>query len=625
MGPALLDLDRQYEVAGLAQLLAVVVEEQGLCCHAPRPDSATADDPALVGVLRELVQALFELAVADDDPFLEVLVSFGDLAVMTIDLDRAHQQSADKGRGDRADDCAERYLHRPSIALLSASIEAAGGASLGMMSRLYDRIRAFGCEAFRPFHLVTHEARAELRAASREQFLAETEEKDMDEARRQELADYAGSVQAQVSHHPISTETFDATELDGIPVFAADEVAAYCAELPRPTDITELVTTVAPPFEHFFVEFQDVENPKEFRSWGWMIDQIHRYGEDEAGETGWQVFARLIIERDKNAPIGPVINQIFALDRQGQLITKEGEDELASGVWFPKMDPEDPPAEVVKDTGDEMVNYLLPALMAISFMHCKNVAVREVEPPEGQSKRWIKKRGEPLATYHVLEIGPMRAALEGEGESGSRGLKHALHVCRGHFKTFDEEAPLFGKTTGTFWWADQVRGRAEEGEVVKDYEVRVPGVEFGRPYEPADEEPELAQSERTGPDPDVAGRGLAAHNRTQNLLAQAVEAAGHDPRRPAEDEPNLDLAWENEGVINVAEVKSLTPATEEKQLRLAVGQVVRYRQQLARGGQEVRALIAVEYQPEDDSWIELCADEGIELCWPETFAEAAAG
>ncbi len=196
------------------------------------------------------------------------------------------------------------------------------------------------------------------------------------------------------------------------------------------------------------------------------------------------------------------------------------------------MTPEQPPEEVIKQTGDQMMNFLLPAFMAISFMHCKNVGVTEVAPPQRQSRGWAKKRGEPLVSYHVLEIGPMREALNSDGELQGKGLKHALHVCRGHFKTFNEEAPLFGHTTGTFWWADQVRGSAKEGEIVKDYEVRVPGVEFGRPYAPANDQPELTQAERTGPDPDAAGRGLAAHNRTQNLLAAAVENAGYAPAAP---------------------------------------------------------------------------------------------
>ena len=80
------------------------------------------------------------------------------------------------------------------------------------MSRLYDRIRGFGCEAYSTFHLTTVEDRAKVTASSRERVLAETEGQGMDEAQRRKLADYAGSVQVQLSHDPISTEIFDPTE-----------------------------------------------------------------------------------------------------------------------------------------------------------------------------------------------------------------------------------------------------------------------------------------------------------------------------------------------------------------------------------------------------------------------------
>ncbi len=66
----------------------------------------------------------------------------------------------------------------------------------------------------------------------------------------------------------------------------------------------------------------------------------------------------------------------------------------------------------------------------------------------------------------------------------------------------------------------------------------------------------------------------------------------------------------------VAEVKSVAPQNEERQLRLALGQVVRYRQLLAADGQDVRAVIAVEREPSDSSWRQLCVDEGIALLWP---------
>lgn len=66
----------------------------------------------------------------------------------------------------------------------------------------------------------------------------------------------------------------------------------------------------------------------------------------------------------------------------------------------------------------------------------------------------------------------------------------------------------------------------------------------------------------------------------------------------------------------VAEVKSTTPQNEERQLRLGLGQVTRYRQLLAEDGLPVRALIATEREPSDPSWAALCEEQGIVLGWP---------
>jgi hypothetical protein len=73
------------------------------------------------------------------------------------------------------------------------------------------------------------------------------------------------------------------------------------------------------------------------------------------------------------------------------------------------------------------------------------------------------------------------------------------------------------------------------------------------------------------------------------------------------------------GRFCVAEVKSMNGTNDEKQLRLAVGQVLRYAHLLRSKGKPVRAFIAVESRPADDSWTALCSDLGITLLWPETF------
>lgn len=71
----------------------------------------------------------------------------------------------------------------------------------------------------------------------------------------------------------------------------------------------------------------------------------------------------------------------------------------------------------------------------------------------------------------------------------------------------------------------------------------------------------------------------------------------------------------------MAEVKSFSPTNEEKQLRLAVGQVLRYAHLLGAKGRDVRMVIVVERRPSDDSWQALCGELSIRLCWPETLAD----
>jgi hypothetical protein len=81
----------------------------------------------------------------------------------------------------------------------------------------------------------------------------------------------------------------------------------------------------------------------------------------------------------------------------------------------------------------------------------------------------------------------------------------------------------------------------------------------------------------------------------------------------------FDLAWEVGDVIYVAEVKSITTANEEKQLRLGLGQVLRYQHHLRAGGRHVIAVLVPERQPSDMSWEQTCAGLGVVLTWPGCF------
>lgn len=121
-------------------------------------------------------------------------------------------------------------------------------------------------------------------------------------------------------------------------------------------------------------------------------------------------------------------------------------------------------------------------------------------------------------------------------------------------------------------------------------------------------------------DPDAIDRSTQAHAQTQHALSDVVVAAGHTPLSPASGDPQFDIAWIDAGIVFVAEVKSLSDTNEEKQIRLAIGQVLTYAYRLDWDEVEsVQPVIALEKEPIDSEWLPLCAHYGIKLVWPATF------
>jgi hypothetical protein len=121
-----------------------------------------------------------------------------------------------------------------------------------------------------------------------------------------------------------------------------------------------------------------------------------------------------------------------------------------------------------------------PALLALSFMHCKNVVINEHSGlyANRQDRRQAERRGDPpRSTFHTLQIEPMKKVLATEGGIATNGLKKALHICRGHFSEYGDEygkGKLFGKLEGRYWMPAHVRGSSEVGIADKDYNVKAP-------------------------------------------------------------------------------------------------------------------------------------------------------
>jgi hypothetical protein len=494
------------------------------------------------------------------------------------------------------------------------------------VSRLYDRVLAEGCSPVTATQVyltgtTADERHGALLSALTDRLGRPPTAVEVESAARSGAASFGSRA---------SYDVLGAAEVEGAVVVSAEEVARYVAELEGPTKLEDIVDVLVPPFDRLFVEFQRCPNMLDLHAWGILVSAERL----SAGE-GWKLDAAMVGEWRKGKLTGAMARWKLFLGEDGRARAADADtfwrvpdevsrERLAQEGGAPTLgtmliSPLDIPG--VEESTEyqfltSLFDYFAPAALAVSLMHCKNIDIRPVDPPIRVSRSYQRKQGRPLTRYYELDIRPMRRVLDTDGEARTKGLGHALHICRGHFKTYGEDAPLFGKHTGTYWWEAQARGKAEQGVVEKDYRIRL-DQGLGREYIDADEHPEIRPTapEHNGIDPDLGGRGLRAHNMTQNLLATVVREAGHEPRRPKPDEPQYDLAWETDDTTWVAEIKSITLQNEERQLRTALGQVLRYRQLLETSGRTVRAMIATEREPDDASWATLCASEQVALVW----------
>ena len=124
-----------------------------------------------------------------------------------------------------------------------------------------------------------------------------------------------------------------------------------------------------------------------------------------------------------------------------------------------------------REPGYEAIKALL---FSVGMMNCSNVGTVDVVPPAKLSKKRKKRHGVPLTTYRVIQVKPhltSRGPTHSDSERATVGEDTPLHICRGHFKTYEKDRPLMGKYHGTFWWESQVRGSKAAGEIVHEYEV----------------------------------------------------------------------------------------------------------------------------------------------------------
>ena len=124
--------------------------------------------------------------------------------------------------------------------------------------------------------------------------------------------------------------------------------------------------------------------------------------------------------------------------------------------------------ELAKE-GAHLNGYLNFALMLIN---CKNVSTLENKPSDKVNKKRTKNSKQKLFTYNTLQLQlPSNHKSNPQTNDSASEQDKRLHFCRGHFKTYTENNPLFGKHTGRYWWTPQIKGNKSKGFVMKDYSI----------------------------------------------------------------------------------------------------------------------------------------------------------
>lgn len=137
-------------------------------------------------------------------------------------------------------------------------------------------------------------------------------------------------------------------------------------------------------------------------------------------------------------------------------------------------------------------------------------------------------------------------------------------------------------------------------------------------YRRANDQTSVATADPFLIDPAEKERALNGHAKTQNALADYLISLGIRPLSAVGSQPPFDIAWDCDGYLWVGEVKSITDANEEKQLRLGLGQVLRYRH-IVGMSRPARAALIVERMPRDPTWLELCAHLNVIVVWPNAW------
>jgi hypothetical protein len=251
-----------------------------------------------------------------------------------------------------------------------------------------------------------------------------------------------------------------------LPVLLIDNVADYyyVGTTQETWNLTRDFPNLSPPFPAFWCEHRvprairsengDVNLVEAFEGRlnkgrvGWLIlaaDRKDVVGDGIPADTRWVLCGELFIDcGDIDGILGPHGSWLAAIDEHGAMI---GAPHLRS--YAP---------ESANEAMQAQMTWIHPTLLAVSFLHCRNVSIVDNAVPPKLARRTRERHGIEPTAYKTLVIEPLKQVLRHEGRSHETGLANAMHICRGHFKDYREGRGLFGKYHQVVWQPSIVRG-----------------------------------------------------------------------------------------------------------------------------------------------------------------------
>jgi hypothetical protein len=267
------------------------------------------------------------------------------------------------------------------------------------------------------------------------------------------------------SVYDLYAEKYQSFERDGLGRISLKEDADVWSAERKITvsNIGSVLTNLAPPFENFFVEWRDgltaglhdyhgvhfYSFPADYPYFDIEREKLER---PWLAEKEWKWLMVADVYQSVNATgrvLGPVMGQLM-------FVPEDGDHTSTIARQYPEF----------TNREDQYVFFLSRleiAHLAIHLMHGESIRVQAEDRPEAWAKNYRKRNGTAPVKYKVLDIKCVREVLEREGQMSETGITRALHVCRGHFRTYQS-----GKRV---WIDEHLRGDPDKGVIEKTYRV----------------------------------------------------------------------------------------------------------------------------------------------------------